>query len=382
MVMAPFTSRDHRLMGRALQLARRGLYTTDPNPRVGCVVVRDGHVLGEGFHVRAGEPHAEVLALAHAGEAARGATAYVTLEPCSHHGRTPPCVDALLRAGVGRVVVAMTDPNPLVAGRGLERLREAGVAVAVGLMESEARALNPGFVSRMERGRPWVRVKLAASLDGRTAMASGESRWITGEAARRDVQFLRARASAILTGMGTVRADDPRLDVRLSAEALDVDGPVRQPLRVVLDREGRLTAAARLFQTEGPVLVLTDPEALARQTRDLADVNARVEAVTVSRGHLDLPAVMNLLARHQVNELHVEAGPVLCGALLGAGLVDELVIYLAPHLMGATARGLFDLPLGRMADRVALDISDMRAVGRDWRITARVVGPGAGDEGR
>ncbi|EHQ52197.1 riboflavin biosynthesis protein RibD [Ectothiorhodospira sp. PHS-1] len=369
-------------MGRALQLARRGLYTTDPNPRVGCVVVRDGHVLGEGFHVRAGEPHAEVLALAHAGEAARGATAYVTLEPCSHHGRTPPCVDALLRAGVGRVVVAMTDPNPLVAGRGLERLREAGVAVAVGLMESEARALNPGFVSRMERGRPWVRVKLAASLDGRTAMASGESRWITGEAARRDVQFLRARASAILTGMGTVRADDPRLDVRLSAEALDVDGPVRQPLRVVLDREGRLTAAARLFQTEGPVLVLTDPEALARQTRDLADVNARVEAVTVSRGHLDLPAVMNLLARHQVNELHVEAGPVLCGALLGAGLVDELVIYLAPHLMGATARGLFDLPLGRMADRVALDISDMRAVGRDWRITARVVGPGAGDEGR
>ncbi|WP_040405274.1 bifunctional diaminohydroxyphosphoribosylaminopyrimidine deaminase/5-amino-6-(5-phosphoribosylamino)uracil reductase RibD [Ectothiorhodospira sp. PHS-1] len=380
--MAPFTSRDHRLMGRALQLARRGLYTTDPNPRVGCVVVRDGHVLGEGFHVRAGEPHAEVLALAHAGEAARGATAYVTLEPCSHHGRTPPCVDALLRAGVGRVVVAMTDPNPLVAGRGLERLREAGVAVAVGLMESEARALNPGFVSRMERGRPWVRVKLAASLDGRTAMASGESRWITGEAARRDVQFLRARASAILTGMGTVRADDPRLDVRLSAEALDVDGPVRQPLRVVLDREGRLTAAARLFQTEGPVLVLTDPEALARQTRDLADVNARVEAVTVSRGHLDLPAVMNLLARHQVNELHVEAGPVLCGALLGAGLVDELVIYLAPHLMGATARGLFDLPLGRMADRVALDISDMRAVGRDWRITARVVGPGAGDEGR
>ncbi|WP_412852461.1 bifunctional diaminohydroxyphosphoribosylaminopyrimidine deaminase/5-amino-6-(5-phosphoribosylamino)uracil reductase RibD [Ectothiorhodospira shaposhnikovii] len=380
--MAPFTSRDHRLMGRALQLARRGLYTTDPNPRVGCVVARDGHVLGEGFHVRAGEPHAEVLALAHAGEAARGATAYVTLEPCSHHGRTPPCVDALLRAGVGRVVAAMTDPNPLVAGRGLERLREAGVAVAVGLMESEARALNPGFVSRMERGRPWVRVKLAASLDGRTAMASGESRWITGEAARRDVQFLRARASAILTGMGTVRADDPRLDVRLSAEALDVDGPVRQPLRVVLDREGRLTAAARLFQTEGPVLVLTDPEALARQTRDLADVNARVEAVTVSRGHLDLPAVMNVLARHQVNELHVEAGPVLCGALLGAGLVDELVIYLAPHLMGATARGLFDLPLGRMADRVALDVSDMRAVGRDWRITARVVGPGAGDEGR
>ncbi|MCG5513615.1 bifunctional diaminohydroxyphosphoribosylaminopyrimidine deaminase/5-amino-6-(5-phosphoribosylamino)uracil reductase RibD [Ectothiorhodospira shaposhnikovii] len=382
MVMAPFTSRDHRLMGRALQLARRGLYTTDPNPRVGCVVARDGHVLGEGFHVRAGEPHAEVLALAHAGEAARGATAYVTLEPCSHHGRTPPCVDALLRAGVGRVVAAMTDPNPLVAGRGLERLREAGVAVAVGLMESEARALNPGFVSRMERGRPWVRVKLAASLDGRTAMASGESRWITGEAARRDVQFLRARASAILTGMGTVRADDPRLDVRLSAEALDVDGPVRQPLRVVLDREGRLTAGARLFQTEGPVLVLTDPEALARQTRDLADVNAWVEAVTVSRGHLDLPAVMNVLARHQVNELHVEAGPVLCGALLGAGLVDELVIYLAPHLMGATARGLFDLPLGRMADRVALDISDMRAVGRDWRITARVVGPGAGDEGR
>ncbi|SEP83636.1 diaminohydroxyphosphoribosylaminopyrimidine deaminase [Ectothiorhodospira magna] len=369
-------------MGRALQLARRGLYTTDPNPRVGCVVARDGHVLGEGFHVRAGEPHAEVLALAHAGEAARGATAYVTLEPCSHHGRTPPCVDALLRAGVGRVVAAMTDPNPLVAGRGLERLRVAGVAVAVGLMESQARALNPGFVSRMERGRPWVRVKLAASLDGRTAMACGESRWITDEAARRDVQFLRARASAILTGMGTVRADDPRLDVRLSAEALDVDGPVRQPLRVVLDREGRLTAAARLFQTEGPVLVLTDPQVLARQTRDLAHVNAQVEAVTVSRGHLDLPAVMNLLARHQVNELHVEAGPVLCGALLEAGLVDELVLYLAPHLMGATGRGLFDLPLGRMADRVALDISDLRAVGRDWRITARVVGPGAGDEGR
>lgn len=364
------TENDIRHMARALQLARRGLYTTDPNPRVGCVMVRDGEVVGEGFHARAGEPHAEILALRQAGEAARGATVYVTLEPCAHFGRTPPCADALIAAGVGRVVAAMVDPNPRVAGQGLARLAQAGIETASGVLEAEARALNPGFISRMERGRPYVRVKLAMSLDGRTAMANGESRWITGEAARRDVQRLRARAGAILTGMGTVRADDPGLDVRLTADELGIEGPVRQPLRVVLDTRLACTPGAKLFTLGGPVLVLTAVEDSARHGA-LQARGAEVQAVASDAQGLDLHAVMALLARREVNELHVEAGPILCGALMRAGLVDELVIYLGPHLMGNDARGLMNLGLEHMDERVPLRIEDIHAVGGDWRIVAR-----------
>jgi diaminohydroxyphosphoribosylaminopyrimidine deaminase / 5-amino-6-(5-phosphoribosylamino)uracil reductase len=361
---------DIRHMARALQLAHRGLYTTDPNPRVGCVIVRDGRVAGEGFHVRAGEPHAEILALRSAGDAVRGATVYVTLEPCAHHGRTPPCADALIAAEVGRVVAAMTDPNPRVAGQGLARVAGAGIETSAGLLEREARALNPGFVSRMERGRPFVRIKLAMSLDGRTAMASGESRWITGEAARHDVQRWRARAGAVLTGIGTVRADDPGLDVRVPAQALGIDGEVRQPLRVVLDSRLGCPPDARLFSAGGPVLILTGEMDSARYV-PLQARGAEVLPVTLTGQHVDLHAVMAVLAAREVNELHVEAGPQLCGALMREGLVDELVIYMAPHLMGNAARGLLDLNLERMDERMGLEIEDIRAVGRDWRITAR-----------
>jgi len=369
------TKNDIRHMARALQLARRGLYTTDPNPRVGCVVVRDGQVVGEGFHVRAGEPHAEILALRQAGETARGATVYVTLEPCAHQGRTPPCADALIAAGVTRVVAAMVDPNPRVAGEGLARIAGAGIETESGVLEAEARALNPGFISRMERGRPWVRIKLAMSLDGRTAMASGESQWITGEAARRDVQHLRARAGAILTGMGTVRADDPGLDVRLTAEELGIENPVRQPLRVVLDTRLACPPEAKLFSVGGPVLVLTAEQESARYA-PLVACGAEVQAVASGPQGLDLHRVMELVSQREINELHVEAGPTLCGALMQAGLVDELVIYMAPHLMGNDARGLLNLGIERMDERVALRIEDIRAVGQDWRIVAR---PGRGD---
>lgn len=383
-------------MARALRLASRGLYTTEPNPRVGCVIARDGNIIGEGFHARAGEAHAEVMALRQAGEAVRGSTVYVSMEPCAHHGRTPPCADALLAAGVSRVVAAMIDPNPLVAGRGLARLRAAGVEVHHGLMEAEALALNPGFVSRMSRGRPWVRVKMAASLDGRTAMASGESQWITGVAARHDVQLLRARSSALLTGMGTVRADDPRLNLRLDGQALGLDAPLNQPRRVILDPRGELEPQARLFTaSDSEVLVFTlDQRAESLQAR-LAGVGARVlvvnpampgQAFVAESG--DGPAGVNAAAagmqlclaevleelgrQHQVNELQVEAGPRLSGALLQAGLVDELVIYLAPHLMGSAARPLFDLPILSMAGRLALNIQDVRRVGEDWRLECRI----------
>lgn len=361
---------DIRYMARALQLARRGLYTTEPNPRVGCVVVREGRVVGEGFHVRAGQPHAEVLAMREAGDAVRGATVYVTLEPCAHHGRTPPCADALIEAGVGRVVAAMKDPDPRVAGQGLARVAASGITTASGVLEQEARALNPGFVKRMEKGRPFVRVKLAMSLDGRTAMASGESRWVTGEAARRDVHRLRARAGAVLTGTGTVRHDDPGLDVRLTAEELGIEGPVRQPLRVVLDTRLECSVDARLFRTDGAVLVLTGERDTTRHG-PLRERGVEVIPIAVAGRGLDLQAVMAELARRNINELHVEAGAVLCGALMGAGLVDELVVYMAPHLMGSAARGFMDLGLNRMDQRLALSIEDIRAVGDDWRITAR-----------
>jgi diaminohydroxyphosphoribosylaminopyrimidine deaminase/5-amino-6-(5-phosphoribosylamino)uracil reductase len=356
-------------MARALQLARRGLYTTDPNPRVGCVLVQGGTVVGEGWHERAGEPHAEIHALAQAGAAARGATAYVTLEPCCHHGRTPPCSAALIEAGVARVVAAMQDPNPRVAGMGLAALAQAGIAVQEGVLAAAAERLNRGFVRRMRTGLPWVRIKLAMSLDGRTALASGESRWITGAAARADVQHLRARSSAILTGIGTVLADDPSLNVRLDA------GTVRQPLRVVLDSKLQLPPTARLLSLPGKTVVLA-AEGDARRSAALTAESTSVVLLPMQADkRVSLDAVLRFLGEQECNEVHVEAGPTLCGALLQAGLVDELVIYLAPHLLGDTARGLFSLPgLDRMDQRIALEIADIRAVGADWRITATVKG--------
>ena len=368
-----FSADDHRFMARALRLAERGLYTTDPNPRVGCVVVRDGTVVGEGWHERAGSPHAEVHALQQAGNAAAGATAYVTLEPCSHQGRTPPCADALIASGVSRAVVAMQDPNPLVAGQGLQALRDAGIEVADGLLEQDAGMLNPGFVMRMRRGRPWVRCKLAMSLDGRTAMASGESQWITGPAAREDVHRLRARSSAVMTGIGTVLADDPSLTARLAGHDA---GTLLQPLRVVLDSDLRLPPAARLLQQPGETLVVTGLEDATREAA-LARPGVSVVTLPMQDGRPDPAGVLQYLARLEVNEVHLEAGATLSGAMLDAGLVDELVIYMAPHLMGDAARGLFRLPgLERMAQRIQLQVRDIRAVGDDWRITAGVVNQG------
>lgn len=364
-----FTAVDHQYMARALQLAARGLYSTDPNPRVGCVLVREGHIVGEGWHERAGEAHAEINALRQAGERAAGATAYVTLEPCCHHGRTPPCSQALIAAGVKRVVAAMQDPNPRVAGNGLAELHAAGVAADAGLLATEAQQLNPGFVMRMQQGRPWVRCKLAMSLDGRTAMQNGESRWITGAAARRDVHHLRARSSAIMTGIGTVLADDPSLTVRLERDAAVA---VLQPLRVIIDSCLRMPPTAKLLGLPGETLILTGSTDTSRKA-PLARSGVAVKSLPLNvDGRLDLRAVLQYLGDAGINEVHVEAGATLCGALLADSLIDELVIYMAPHLMGNAARGLFALPgLQRMAQRIALAVQDVRAVGGDLRITAR-----------
>lgn len=364
-----FSAADHVFMSQALTLARRGLYSTHPNPRVGCVLVRDGQVVGEGWHQRAGEPHAEVYALREAGNLARGATAYVTLEPCSHHGRTPPCADALIAAGVARVVVAMEDPNPKVSGQGVARLREAGMDVACGLMQSEAEALNPGFIKRMRRGLPYLRCKMAVSLDGRTAMASGESKWITGAYARQDVQRLRAQSAAILTGIGTVLADDPMLTVRpeqWSADEREQVASLPQPMRVVLDRLLRMPAEASLLKQAGQTRIYT----MVHTEPKLSQLR-RLGAEVVVLDSVDLEGVMKSLALDGVNEILVEAGATLNGALLDARLVDEVIIYLAPHLMGDQGQGMFHLPgVQAMAHRLALSITDVRAVGADWRITA------------
>ena len=362
----PFSASDHTLMARALRLAGRGLNTTQPNPRVGCVIARDGEMIGEGWHERAGEPHAEVFALRAAGERVRGATACVTLEPCAHHGRTPPCADALIEAGIARVVAACEDPNPKTAGVGLRRLREAGIEVQVGLMSETAREINRGFFSRLERGRPWVRVKLAMSLDGRTALGSGASKWITGEAARADVQRWRARSSAILAGAGTARADDPRLTVRLpKGEAFE------PPLRVVFDPKlDALPTDAHLLDGSAPTLVLHAPDAKGRDQRY---ARAELAAVPVdARGRFDLVEAMRLLAQREVNELQVEAGPSLCGALFDAGLVDELLLYVAPVLLGDLARPLLHLPLlAEMSRRKSLRVIDQRMLGADIRLLLR-----------
>jgi diaminohydroxyphosphoribosylaminopyrimidine deaminase/5-amino-6-(5-phosphoribosylamino)uracil reductase len=358
---------DHLHMARALRLAERGLLTTDPNPRVGCVLVKEDRIVGEGWHERSGEPHAEIHALQQAGEQAAGATAYVTLEPCCHQGRTPPCTEALIAAGVARVVAAMEDPNPQVAGKGLSVLQQAGIDIRSGVLAAEAEKLNAGFVMRMRQGRPRVRCKLAMSVDGRTAMAGGESQWITGEAARRDVHRLRARSSAIMTGIETVLADDPSLTARPEDDA---GKEIRQPLRVILDSRLRTPLAAGLLQMPGKTLLVTgeaDTEKALRLTRK----GVEVATLPMQDGRLDLPAVLQYLGALEMNEVHLEAGATLCGAMLQARLIDELVIYMAPHLMGNAARGLFALPgLESMEQRVQLSISDIRAVGEDWRITA------------
>ncbi|PAU76691.1 bifunctional diaminohydroxyphosphoribosylaminopyrimidine deaminase/5-amino-6-(5-phosphoribosylamino)uracil reductase RibD [Halomonas salipaludis] len=362
-------------MARALTLARRGLYTTDPNPRVGCVLVKQRRIVGEGFHARAGEPHAEVHALRAAGDAARGATAYVTLEPCSHHGRTGPCAEALVAAGVKRVVVAMQDPNPQVAGRGLTILREAGVEVECGLMEEQAQALNPGFILRMTRQRPLVRLKMATSLDGRTAMRSGESQWITGPRARTEVQRLRARSSAVISGVESIIFDNSRLTVRASQLDLDDAEAIasRQPLRVIVDSRLRLPQAAACLREPGRTLVATCSHDAERRSRlEAAGAEVLVLASGID-GRVDLQALLRYLAnQEQANEVLVETGATLAGAMLDAELVDEIQLFMAPTLLGGEARPLFSLPgLETMAQQRALDILDIRAVGRDWRITAR-----------
>jgi diaminohydroxyphosphoribosylaminopyrimidine deaminase/5-amino-6-(5-phosphoribosylamino)uracil reductase len=358
-----FSAVDHGMMARALQLAERALWTTSPNPRVGCVIVRAGQIVGEGWHIKAGEPHAEVHALRAAGELARGAIAYVTLEPCSHTGRTPPCAEALIAAGVSRVVAAMTDPNPLVAGKGLAMLEAAGIATACGLLANEAQELNIGFVSRMTRGRPWLRLKTAASLDGKTALNNGVSQWITGPEARRDGHAWRARACAILTGIGTVRDDDPQLNVR------DVDTP-RQPLRVVVDSKLEIPLTAKILQG-GPVLIagaVEDAEKMAR----LQAAGAEVLILPNAAGKVELKDLLEALAQRGINEVHAEAGFKLNGSLLRENLVDELLLYLAPCLIGHTASGLFNLPeLTSLAGKRQLNIRDVRQVGADIRILAR-----------
>ena len=357
---------DYEHMARALRLAAHGTYTTDPNPTVGCVVVAGDRVVGEGWTQPAGGPHAERVALEAAGSAAAGATAYVTLEPCSHQGRTGPCTEALIAAGVERVVCAGIDPNPLVAGSGVDRLRLAGIEVETGLLGQQAEALNLGFFARMRRGRPWVRSKVAASMDGRTALANGASQWITGAAARRDVHRWRARSSAVMTGIGTLLADDPALTARWENTPLE---PL-QPVRVIVDSSLRTPVGAKTLSLPGSVWVFTtapDGEAAPALTAK----GAVIEPVAAAP-HCDLAAVLRRLAELEINEVWVEAGATLNGALLEQGLVDELVLYLAPQILGATARGMFSLPpLARLEDRIELEIEDLRMVGPDLRIVVR-----------
>lgn len=351
-------------MARALALAANGRDTATPNPSVGCVLAKGGRVIGEGWHARAGEPHAEAMALAACRESPEGATAYVTLEPCSHHGRTPPCAGALAAARVARVVAALEDPNPLVRGQGIARLRASGIAVQTGLMAAQAGEVHRGFLARMSRGRPWMRIKSAASLDGRIALANGESRWITGEAARRDVHALRARSCAMLTGIGTVLRDDPELTVREVACS-------RQPRRVVIDSRLELPEGARILSGEPPLVLTVSADAGRRAA--LERRGAEVVVVPATGAKTDLAAVARLLAERGFNEVTVETGAKLNGSLLRAGVIDEIVLYLAPMLLGDTAQGLYALPaLAGLGEAVRPRIVDVRAVGADLRITARL----------
>ncbi len=362
-------------MAEALRLAKKGVYTTHPNPRVGCVLVRDGQIVGRGWHKKAGTGHAEVKALADAGELAKGSTAFVTLEPCSHFGRTPPCAKALIDAEVSEVVAAMQDPNPEVSGRGFKLLRDAGINVRCGLMEGEARALNQGFIKRMETGSPYLRIKMAISVDGRTAMASGESQWITGPAARSDVQRLRAQSSAIISGIGTILHDDAALTVRAGELGLD---PKRsqeiasiQPLRVILDRQARLPKNARLFEQSSPILwCVADDSRLSAEAEEISRFeNVEVLRLAERSAESELQQVLSKLAEYQCNEVLLESGSVLAGRFIEQGLWDELVIFMAPKLLGSEARPLADLALSAMSQNIELALKDVRQVGQDIRMT-------------
>ena len=363
--MGAFTSADYEHMARAMRLARRGMYTAHPNPRVGCVLVKNNRIVGEGWHRKTGQVHAEVAALDDAGAKANGATVYVTLEPCAHQGKTPPCTDALVAAGIEQVIAAMVDPNAKVSGNGQHALEEAGVSVRTGLLQDEAASLNEGFLSRMQRGRPFVRLKIAASLDGRTAMSNGQSQWITGEAAREDVQRLRALSGAVMVGIGTVLADDPSLTVRRE----DIDNDGMQPLRVVLDSGLRMPASARMLSLPGETAVFCVDDG---DRHVLTQAGASVYSVARQDHAMDLAAVMDTLAGLEINDVLVEAGQTLAGGLLAAALVDELVIYQAPHIMGSDTRGMFATPTWQTIDeRLNLDIVDVRKIGADTRIIAR-----------
>ncbi|WP_374536140.1 bifunctional diaminohydroxyphosphoribosylaminopyrimidine deaminase/5-amino-6-(5-phosphoribosylamino)uracil reductase RibD [Chitinimonas taiwanensis] len=365
-----YSGADHAFMAEALRIAEGGRYISTPNPSVGCVLVRDGRIIGRGHSQAAGGAHAEVMAMRDAlaqGEALAGATAYVTLEPCAHFGRTPPCAKGLIDAGIARVLAAQQDPNPLVAGRGLAMLREAGIQTELGLLQAEARESLKGFLSRIERGRPWLRLKIAASLDGKTALANGESQWITGPAARADVQKLRARSCAMLTGSGTVLKDDPQLTVR------ELDGQAwtgRQPLRVVLDSRGQLRPDARLLQAPGQTLLLVSQIDPARRAA-LEKAGAELIALPDAHGRIDLAATLQLLGQRGMNEVTVEAGGRLNGAWLQSGLVDEIVLYQAPVLLGSAAADLADFSLARLADKFSPRVADLRQVGADLRYTLR-----------
>ena len=360
---------DREMMSRALQLAAKGHYTSAPNPSVGCVIVRDENIIGEGFTRPAGGNHAEIEALQCAGYAS-GATAYVTLEPCSHQGKTGPCADALIAAGINRVVIACEDPNPAVAGSGIQKLTDAGIEVALGLLEDQARESNKGFIKRYEQGTPWVTVKMAASLDGRTAIASGQSQWITTPAARADVQRLRAAQCAIITGIGTQKMDDPSLTVRITREDVGVEDELRQPLRVVVDAGLQMSPEARMFQQPGDTLVATlDGAAQRERSAALVEAGAEVIFLPAMGEHIDLHALLADLAGRGCNQVLVEAGAGLAGAFIAEGLLDELVCYWAPKLFGNQARPMFDLPIETIDAHLALSIRDIRQIGEDIRVT-------------
>lgn len=372
-----WTASDYQHMSRALQIAQRGLYSTDPNPRVGCVIVKDNSVLAEGWHQKAGHPHAEIEALKNASENntfadVSGATCYVSLEPCAHHGRTPPCTEALIKAGIRRVVAATIDPNPLVAGKGLQQLNEAGIETGSGLMEAQARELNPGFEMRMKQGRPFVRCKLAMSLDGKTALANGQSQWISSDESRMDVQRLRARSSAVMTGIGTVIADDPSMNVRLSGSS-EWTKHGRQPLRVILDSDLEISPDAKILGLPGDVIIFNASEC-GDKKKQLANLGVEMVSVEAKRGSAFLEYVLRYLAREkEINEVLLETGSTLSGEMLQAGFIDELIIYLAPTLLGQDAKALFQLPLiDNMSDRISLNISDIRTIGKDIRIKATI----------
>ncbi len=372
-----WTASDHQHMSRALQLAWRGLYSTDPNPRVGCVIVKDDVVLSEGWHQKAGQAHAEIEALRNAMEnnasgSLSGATCYVTLEPCAHHGRTPPCTESLISAGIKKVIAATIDPNPLVAGKGLQQLKEAGIETASGLMQAQAAELNPGFEMRMQQGRPFVRCKLAMSLDGKTALHNGESKWISSLKSRMDVQKLRARSSAIMTGIGTVIADDPSMNVRLS-ESSEWAKNGRQPLRVILDSELAISSEAKILNGTGKAIIFHQSDNKYRIEK-LENKGAMLVTVEAARGSAFLKQVLNYLATEkEINEILLESGSTLAGEMLQAGFIDELIIYIAPALFGQDAKSLFQLPvIEDMSDRISLDISDVRSIGKDIRIKATV----------